>query len=235
MAVTVSAAWKALTDDKDPTNWILLGFDQQRNMHVQAHGQSGLVDLKSHMTDDKAVQVAVLKVVGVDVQQNVTSRRPKYVRLIYVGRHVSALRKGIPLQKKAELDKLMQGTVAELQFSDCEAPPPTMTHLAIGKSLLAAGGAHKPVYYDFGNNEHLSLKKVYENKDWSQGDVVAEKSHEKEKAEPAKHDAPASPVAPASPAAAAPSSPAPAAPTAAAADAPASPPAAAAAADGKKE
>ncbi len=59
-----------------------------------------------------------------------------------------------------------QGVTCTLQYSDCAAPPENLTHLAVGKALLAAGGAHKPVYYDFGGGEHHPLKQLYENKDW---------------------------------------------------------------------
>jgi hypothetical protein len=41
---------------------------------------------------------------GVDQQQNVTSKRPKYVLITFIGKGVSALRKGLILQKKGEID-----------------------------------------------------------------------------------------------------------------------------------
>ena len=162
---TPSQAWKSITDDKDPTNWIICGFDASKNMQVQKTGSGGLTELKPNF-DEKQVQVAVVKVVGVDQQQNVTSKRPKYVLITFIGKGVSALRKGLILQKKAEIDNTFKGTTCTLQYSDTAAPPKELTHLSIGKALLAAGGAHKPVYYDFGGGEHHPLKLLYENKDW---------------------------------------------------------------------
>jgi len=165
MAQSPSGAWKNLTDDKDPTNWVMMGFDASKNMQVLNTGHAGLNELKTHF-DEKQVHVAALKVVGVDQQQNVTSKRPKYVLITFIGKSVSPLRKGLILQKKAEIDNTCKGVTCLLQYSDCAAPPKELTHLAVGKALLAAGGAHKPVFYDFGGNEHLALKSIYDNKDW---------------------------------------------------------------------
>jgi len=213
---TPSSAWKALTDDKDPTNWIVMGFDGSKNMVVQKTGNGGLTELKTHF-DEKQVHVAAIKVVGVDQQQNVTSRRPKYVLITFIGKGVSPLRKGLILQKKGEIDIVCKGITCLLQYSDCVSPPKELTHLALGKSLLAAGGAHKPVFYDFGGGEHHSLKNIYDNRDWDPSSGPIDSG-----AHAAAAATPASPSPPASPAPAA--SPAPdAAPAAAPADATAAP------------
>lgn len=41
------------------------------------------------------VMQAAIKVVGVDQQTNVTSKRPKYVAVHYIGNRVPSLRKGL--------------------------------------------------------------------------------------------------------------------------------------------
>jgi len=227
---TPSAAWKALTEDKDPTNWAIMHFDAGKNLIVHKTGSGGLLDMNSHITEEKEVVVAAIKVTGVDQQQNVTSRRPKYVLITIIPRAVSPLRKGLILQKKGEIDNLFKGITCLLQFSDCAAPPKDLTHLGIGKSLLAAGGAHKPVFYDFGGGEHLSLKDIYDKKDWDKSFPSLDAGHGQLNAH--EHANAASPVAaapaspqPASPQPAAPASPqpaaAPASPQADAAPAPA--------------
>jgi len=228
---TPSQAWKALTDDKDPTNWIICGFDASKNIQVQSTGHGGLTELKTHF-DEKQVHVAAIKVLGVDQQQNVTSKRPKYVLITFIGKSVSALRKGLILQKKGEIDNTFKGVTCLLQYSDCAAPPKELNHLGVGKALLAAGGAHKPVFYDYGGGEHLPLKLIYENKDWD--GVVADGAAHAAVAAPAPAVAAPAPVAAPEPApavvaepapVAAPADPAPAAeaPAAAAPEAAAAP------------
>jgi hypothetical protein len=52
---------------------------------VHAVGTKGLEEFKGSFKED-AIQWGCIKVLGVDQQQNVTSKRPKYVQISYVGK-----------------------------------------------------------------------------------------------------------------------------------------------------
>jgi len=153
-------AWKALVDEKNPVNWIILGFDSSKNLMVQHVGAGGLNELKEKL-DEKEIQFAAIKVVGVDTQQNVTSKRPKYISITFIGKSVSAMKKGLVLSKKSDIDKIFQGVALSLQYSNSTAPPADLTQKTIGKALLAAGGAHKPKHYEFGADEKISIAELY--------------------------------------------------------------------------
>jgi len=175
-AMSVEDAWKALTGAKGARasveqkesagslNWIIVRADTKQLELVET-GTGGLDDMKSKF-DAAQIQIAAIKVTGVDERSNVVSRRPKYVVVVYVGNKVSPVRKNAILQHKAQMDRLFNGAACTMQFSDCDSPPSELTHKSIAKTLLAAGGAHKPVFYEFNPNgeENIKIADLYDEK-----------------------------------------------------------------------
>jgi len=174
--MSIEEAWKTLTggkaartsvEGKETTstlNWIIVRADTKQ-MELLETGTGGLEDMKAKF-DATMIQIAAIRVTGVDERSNVISRRPKFVVAVYVGNKVSAIRKNAILQHKAQMDRLFNGAACTMQFSDCDAPPAELTHKSIAKTLLAAGGAHKPVYYEFNPNgeENIKIADLYESK-----------------------------------------------------------------------
>jgi len=161
-AQSVLEAWKELVDEKHPTNWVIYYMDSSKKLTLQFKGDKGLEEMKGKF-DEKEIQFAAIRVVGVDQRQNVTSRRPKYIRITYIGAQVPAMKKSNSLRLKGEIDKLMNGAAISMQFSDCGAPPAELTLKSICKSLLAAGGAHKPIFYECGGEEgeKITIEELY--------------------------------------------------------------------------
>jgi len=175
-AMSIEDAWKALTggkaartsveqkDSASTLNWILVRADTKQ-MELLETGTGGLEDMKAKF-DATMIQIAAIKVTGVDERSNVVSRRPKFVVVVFVGNKVSAIRKNAILQHKAQMDRVFNGAACTMQFSNTETPPAELTHKSIAKTLLAAGGAHKPVFYEFNPNgeENIKIADLYDEK-----------------------------------------------------------------------
>jgi len=147
-SVTPDQVWKMLVDEKSQVNWVLVGINAQKNLMVVGYGSGGLGELLTHFNDGE-VQFGAIRVVGVDQQANVTSRRPKFVTIQYVGSRVSTVRRGSVLKVKPDIEKIFSGSALNIQFSS------DLTLKTIAKALLAAGGAHKPVFYECGSDRVL--------------------------------------------------------------------------------
>jgi len=138
---TPESAWKALCDEKSNTNWILIGLDASKNLAYLNSGPKGLDELTSKF-DEKEVQFGAIRVFGVDQQPNVTSRRLKLIAITYVGESTSPVKKSMVLKCKSAIEKLFFGSALHIQYT------PDLTIKTVAKTLLAAGGAHKPVFYE---------------------------------------------------------------------------------------
>jgi len=139
---TPSEAFKALTDEKDSTNWIVLTVEEKK-LVVAATGTGGPEEMKEHLVDN-AVRFAAIKIVGVDVRDNVTSRRPKYIQIVFVGAKVGGIKKSAALQMKSEVAKIFNGIAVGIDATD----PQDLSMKVLCKELLKCGGAHKPTSYE---------------------------------------------------------------------------------------
>jgi len=148
----LEAAWNKVTGS-DPTNWMILGFEG-KTLKVTATGNGGLTEFRDEICKDpEAIFFGGFQVVGVDEQQNVTSKRPKFVRVTYMGSNVKPMVRSRVLQHQSTVDRTFNGIHAHLQISDAA----DLTLKSVGKNLLASGGAHKPTHYDFGGGETIPL------------------------------------------------------------------------------
>ena len=133
---------------------VLWGFDSTNSKLVTkfASGPGGLLELSRHLPDDR-VLFGALRVIGVDARENVTSRRPKFVALTYIGRGLSVIQRGAVSVQRVEVQRHMPGFTLAFDFSDAQE----LTQEAMAKRLLACGGAHKPTHYDFGPGQEYTL------------------------------------------------------------------------------
>jgi len=150
-------AFKEVTDLKNDTNWMVIGFPG-KNLELIGKGSGGIDELATKF-DEKEIMWAALLVKGVDQQENVTSVRPKIVRISFNGKTVPVMKRNRTLQFKAPVDKLFQGCAIDYQCSMLSEVEP----LAIAMKLLASGGAHKPTHWDFGT-QSITLKEAQAGK-----------------------------------------------------------------------
>lgn len=111
---------------------------------------TGLGELTSFLDGaaDKVLFIAY-RVNGVDEQENVTSTRPKIVRINWVGAKVPAMKKMGALAGKATISNLWNGIAVEVEAN--KTSELSMNTIAV--ELLRSGGAHKPTKYDFGDGD----------------------------------------------------------------------------------
>jgi len=159
MAVDLSnpeleSAWKNLTRHESSINWILFGFESPNSnkLHVVDTGSGGLEELKSKL-DENSVQFAAFRVVGVDNRETTISRRPKFIYISYVGPKVGVLKKARVSVMKPDVARFFQSSALNLEISDASE----LTKYDVSKRLLASGGAHKPTYYEFADNDYIQI------------------------------------------------------------------------------
>jgi len=116
---------------------------------------TGIDSFREAFQENK-IQWGVINVHGVDQQDNVTSRRPKYVQINWVGPRVPAMKRLGALSGKAAVGALFQGVQVTIDCNDKN----DLDKKTIGKALLQCGGAHKPTHYDFGGEDIISLEEL---------------------------------------------------------------------------
>jgi len=146
--------WQDVVNPNTETNWAIV--EVQGDQVVGVSGGTGL-DAFRQTFDETKVQWGVINVHGVDQQDNVTSRRPKYVQVNWVGPRVPAMKRLGALSGKGTVSTLFQGVQVHIDSND----KGELDKKTIGKALLQCGGAHKPTHYDFGAGDTLSLDEIY--------------------------------------------------------------------------
>jgi hypothetical protein len=138
------SGWSHVADQKTEAGaWVVADVDGKET----ASG-TGLATLTECFEENK-VQFAAFRICGVDEQENVTSTRPKIVRVNWVGPKVPAMKKMGALQGKQKMAELWNGVGVEIDAGSVDR----LTMKGIGVELLRCGGAHKPTHYDFGDGK----------------------------------------------------------------------------------
>eukprot|EP00456_Euglypha_rotunda_P022546 TRINITY_DN1898_c0_g1_i1.p1 TRINITY_DN1898_c0_g1~~TRINITY_DN1898_c0_g1_i1.p1 ORF type:complete len:169 (+),score=32.52 TRINITY_DN1898_c0_g1_i1:139-645(+) len=157
----LDVAWAGLTDSKKTGAgaWVLYGLDGSgKKLEVQGNGEGGLPELQTKL-DVKQIQFAGLRVVSSDAGEKITSNRPKYVVIVFVGKSVSPIKRASALKYKEEFSKVARGASVFTQFTD----PEDITAKDIAKELCRSSG-DQVTSIDFGGDttvtaEDLGLKK----------------------------------------------------------------------------
>jgi len=162
----LKAAIKSVTDSKNPNNWCVLGFaGETERLEVVGTGTGGLKELKTKMKDwNSRVLFGTLLVVGVDVRNNVISRRDKFVHFSYVGTAVPELVKARSNFQKNKIRNMFGSVTMTMELHGGRLGD-QFTEKNIATLLLAAGAAHKPNNYDFGGGNVLALDEVKEEEE----------------------------------------------------------------------
>ena len=142
-----STSWKKVLNEKDPTNWVILGFEKEGSgkvAEVRGMGTGGHKEFIENIANDKEVLYGGLVVYGVDQRGSVTSRRAKYIFVSWVGENVKVMRRARVSSQKAQFKKWFNPTHMDFQVSDTDL----LTKEEIKRKMLLVGGAHKPKSYD---------------------------------------------------------------------------------------
>jgi len=143
--------WAAITRGED-VNYAIFEVPGGGDSPVGVAKGTGIDEFRDSF-DDTKIQWGVINVIGVDQQDNVTSRRPKYVLVNWVGPRVPAMKRMGALSGKSAVLALLQGVQVTIDCNDRTE----LDMKTIGKALLQCGGAHKPTHYDFGSGQEISL------------------------------------------------------------------------------
>jgi hypothetical protein len=151
----IAPAFASLKDMKSPNNWLALGLVGKTNkLEVVGTGTEGLSALAAVLADDR-VTFCLLRVIGADVQANVTSNREKFVYISWIGPKVGVMQRAkVGMQSKV----VQQYFVGVSLAVNVDAGDHKDLELdSIARRLLACGGAHKPTKYVFGPGQEYSL------------------------------------------------------------------------------
>jgi hypothetical protein len=151
----IAPAFASMKDMKSATNWLALGLVGKTNkLEVVGTGSEGLSALAAVLAEDR-VSFCLLRVIGADVQANVTSNRDKFVYISWIGSKVGVMQRAkVGMQSKLVQAHFVGVSLAVVmdasEHKDLELD-------GIAKRLLACGGAHKPTKYVFGPGQEYSL------------------------------------------------------------------------------
>lgn len=137
---------------KHEGGWCIFLVDDAGQLATGASG-TGFASFLNSFSDSK-VMFGVLKVVGVDVKSTVESRRLKLVQVNWVGQQMQGSKRMQGTAMKAKANSIITGAAVSFELSDKD----DLSKQAIGKKLLASGGAHKPMFYEFGGDKNDILK-----------------------------------------------------------------------------
>jgi len=151
----IKPAFDSLKDMKSPNNWLALGFVGKTNkLELVGTGTEGLSGLTAVLAEDRVI-FCLLRVIGADVQANVTSNREKFVYISWIGSKVGVMQRA----KVGMQSKVVQQYFAGISLAiNVDASTQADLELeALAKRLLACGGAHKPTKYVFGPGQEYNL------------------------------------------------------------------------------
>jgi hypothetical protein len=151
----IAPAFAKIKDMKSSENYLVLGLQGKTNKaEVVGTGSGGLSEVAGLMAEDRVLFV-LFRVIGADVQENVTSNREKYVYISWIGPKVGVLQRArVGMQSKVVQNSFTGVSLAVVMDASTAAD---LEMEAIAKRLLACGGAHKPTKYVFGPGQEYSL------------------------------------------------------------------------------
>jgi len=151
----LAPAFAAIKDSKSPINWLAYGLVGKTNkLELTGTGEGGLEEMTSVLADDRVV-FCLLRVIGADVQANVTSNREKFTYISWIGKNVGVMQRAkVGMQSKA-VQAYFVGVSLVINVDTSSKEDLALETLA--KRLLACGGAHKPTKYVFGPGQEYSL------------------------------------------------------------------------------
>eukprot|EP00467_Chlorarachnion_reptans_P015268 CAMPEP_0114514976 /NCGR_PEP_ID=MMETSP0109-20121206/16457_1 /TAXON_ID=29199 /ORGANISM="Chlorarachnion reptans, Strain CCCM449" /LENGTH=173 /DNA_ID=CAMNT_0001695085 /DNA_START=175 /DNA_END=696 /DNA_ORIENTATION=- len=145
--LALRAAFKKVNDQKDPLNWVVIRAPDGKV--VMDGCGTGLKTMMQAFKNEE-MQWGLIGVLGVDDGSSVKSIRSKLVQIHWCGSSVHEADRGKLIKTQRPAIQKFAGAIAcEVATSD----PEEITSRKLAYKLFHAQGAHKPTYYDFGNEK----------------------------------------------------------------------------------
>eukprot|EP01119_Soliformovum_irregulare_P012379 TRINITY_DN3211_c0_g1_i1.p1 TRINITY_DN3211_c0_g1~~TRINITY_DN3211_c0_g1_i1.p1 ORF type:complete len:136 (+),score=49.58 TRINITY_DN3211_c0_g1_i1:95-502(+) len=109
----IAEAYKAVRNDADETNWLVVGYETNKKLVLQAKGSGGMDELVSNLKEDSC-NFAYTKVVSKDEE----TTRAKFVFITWIGENASVMRKGNMSVHVANIKSVIRDYTLELKASE---------------------------------------------------------------------------------------------------------------------
>jgi hypothetical protein len=115
----IPEAYQAVRSDSNDTNWLLLGYENNKKITLLGSGSGGVDELASHLQDD-AINFGYVRVTNKDDE----TTRSKFVFITWLGENAPVMRKGKMSVHIAPVKAVLKDYTLELKFaaqnlSDC--------------------------------------------------------------------------------------------------------------------
>lgn len=155
-------AWNDLAGEKSGKTWMTTTITNGELVLVATGDQRGLEGLREHLADaehEKKVLFAMLRVLAVDDRhKDVISRRVKWIYSVFEGAKVSPMQRFAKHKASTVQEELFGHMTCRIDSYGLDLDSFDME--TIGDKILTIGGAHKPVYYEFGEKQRLNLTQL---------------------------------------------------------------------------
>jgi len=154
--------WTPIFEEKTEADWLAIGFAEggksRKALEVAGSGEGGRAALQAKF-EASADQVlfAVLRAAAVDEKNGLVSKRTKFLFVKFIGDQVAAMAKARASTATPQVQAFLGGAV---QFSvdvSGDSLDEDFSPRALGRKMISAGGAHKPIRYDFGGGESVDV------------------------------------------------------------------------------
>jgi len=128
----IKESYEEVVNDKNDTNWLLLGYEGNTKIVVQGKGSGGLSELVGHLKDDEA-QYAYLRVTTGDEE----SKRTKFALISWCGENVGALKRAKMSVHKANIKAIITNYAVEIHGTTQD----DLSEESVLSKVRKAGGA----------------------------------------------------------------------------------------------
>lgn len=162
----IEDAWAAVVASGNPADYILVavadGGKSKTQLEIRGQGEGGRAALLAAFeASQDQILFGVLKVFAVDQKSGLESRREKCMLIKFIGESVSGMQKARANEPFSALSNMLSNGV----FFNVNVSGDELAHdfsvQELGRKLLQAGGAHKPIKYEFGAGEEIAIDALY--------------------------------------------------------------------------
>jgi len=148
--------WQRVCEASFEQNWVLCSYDREDNCKIEVVGEGtgGLTECLANTTDDR-VYWGGFRVVAVDSQRGVVSRRPKHCFFMLAGPATPLKVKTRGLLHMGAIAAVLQQAHISFEVENVDE----LSHQRVAEKLLQCGGAHKPNSWEFGDGESFHLSR----------------------------------------------------------------------------
>jgi hypothetical protein len=131
----IAEAYEDVRNDASPTNWALLGYDENNTIVLSGTGDD-FDEFRGRFNDDERL-FGFLRVTTGE-EPNFKSKRAKFVLITWIGANVSALKRAKVSTDKTLVKAVLQNFALEIQTSDLHE----LDEEHIKGLVVKAGGAN---------------------------------------------------------------------------------------------